>query len=163
MEMRAKSAGKPANTNFRVFYFHSYPFTLISPGISIIMNHTGSENKRRKVTEIRTEKILTTLYPHPGNNPHNLPRCRLCPQPAPVPAPSFRRTMPGTHFMCSFFPDASITSSHLRLHKRRHPPNPVPDRQSKRTDLPHTHATRPVRYRRCSVPPAPEKHDGLST
>lgn len=50
MVMRAKSARKPANTNFRVFYFHSYPFTLISPGISIIMNHTGNENKKRKVT-----------------------------------------------------------------------------------------------------------------
>jgi hypothetical protein len=41
MIMGAKSAGKPANANFGVFDFHCYTFTLISTGISIIMNHTG--------------------------------------------------------------------------------------------------------------------------
>lgn len=49
-----------------------------------------------------------------GDNPLNLPHCRLCPQPAPVSAPPFRRTLPGILFMCTFIPNASITSFRLR-------------------------------------------------
>jgi hypothetical protein len=44
----AEPAGKPADADFGVVYVHGYPFTLLSPGISIIMNHTGGECDSQK-------------------------------------------------------------------------------------------------------------------
>jgi hypothetical protein len=43
--MWAKPAGKPANTNFRVFYFHGYPFYRFFTVISILMDLVAADKK----------------------------------------------------------------------------------------------------------------------
>jgi hypothetical protein len=45
METRAKPAGKPANADFGVFYFHCNAFSRVSPGIPIIMDTGMADSK----------------------------------------------------------------------------------------------------------------------
>ena len=65
MVMGAEPAGKPADADFGVSDFHGYPCILLSPGISIRMNHTRCESNFKK------RNVYSRIIPErSGNREH---------------------------------------------------------------------------------------------
>ena len=73
MVMRAKSAGKPANANFRVFDFHWYAFY---PGFTRYSDNNESVNQTTAIQVCQITYDKHSKY---------LQLCRICPEtPTPV-------------------------------------------------------------------------------